>query len=239
MPSKNANDAERYLAAHKDHVRTSEAGWAAVDDYAADHLLAGADPVLAEILAANAAGGLPSIDVSPTQGKFLNLLVSMTGARRILEIGTLGGYSTVWMAMALPAGGRITTLEYSPRHADVARANFARAQVSDRIDIRVGAALDTLPSVSGAFDLVFIDADKPNNSNYLKWALRLSRPGTVIVLDNVIRNGGVIREGSGDANIDGARGAFELLKSEPRIEATALQTVGSKGWDGFIIGRVK
>lgn len=239
MASTNAADAERYLAAHKDHVRTSEAAWAAVDDYATDHLLADADPVFAEILAANTAAGLPSIDVSPTQGKFLNLLVSMIGARRILEIGTLGGYSTVWMAKALPVDGRITTLEYSPRHAEVAKANFTRAGVADRVDIRVGPALDTLPSLTGPFDLVFIDADKPNNSNYLDWALRLSRAGTVIVLDNVVRNGGVVREGSGDANIEGARGAFELLKDNSRIEATALQTVGTKGWDGFIIGRVK
>lgn len=239
MSNKNADDAERYLAAHKNHVRTTEAAWGAVDDYVAGHLLADADPVFAEILAANAAAGLPSIDVSPIQGKFLNLLVSMTGARRILEIGTLGGYSTVWMAKALPADGRITTLEYSPRHAEVATGNFARARVEDRIDLRLGPALDTLPTLAGPFDLVFIDADKPNNSNYLDWALRLSRAGTVIVLDNIIRNGGVVREGSGDANIEGARGAFELLKSHPRIEATALQTVGGKGWDGFIIGRVK
>jgi predicted O-methyltransferase YrrM len=239
MPSKNVADAEKYLAERKTQVRTSEVAWAEVDDYVTAHLLADADRVFTEILGANAKGGLPSIDVSPTQGKFLNLLVSMTGARRILEIGTLGGYSTTWMAKALPAAGRITTLEYSPKHAEVARANFARAGVADRIEVLVGPALETLPTLTGPFDLVFIDADKPNNSNYLDWALKLGRPGTVIILDNVVRGGGVVREGSGYVNIEGARGAFELLKSHPRIESTALQTVGSKGWDGFILARVK
>jgi len=239
MPNKNAADAENYLAERRAQVRTSESAWTEVDEYVTAHLLADAHAVFADILRANAAGGLPAIDVSPAQGKFLALLVAMIGARRVLEIGTLGAYSTVWMARALPTAGRVTTLEYSPRHADVARANLIRAGVADRVEVIVGPALDTLPTLTGPFDLVFIDADKPNNSNYLQWAVKLSRPGTVIILDNVIRNGGVVKAGSGDANIEGARGAFELLKSHPGIDATALQTVGQKGWDGFIIGRVK
>ena len=217
----------------------SQSAWSDVDRYITEHLDADADPVFGDVLAANAAGGLPAIDVSPAQGKFLGLMVRISGARRVLEIGTIGAYSTIWMARALPAGGRITTLEYSQKHAAVAQANLARAGVADRVEVIVGAALDSLPKLAGPFDLVFIDADKPNNANYLDWALKLSRPGTVIILDNVIRDGGVIRERSDDANIEGARKAFELLKSHPRVEATALQTVGSKGWDGFIVGRVK
>jgi len=217
----------------------TEKVWSEVDTYIGAHLLADADPIFADILRANSAGGLPAIDVSPAQGKFLALLVQITGARRVLEVGTLGGYSTVWMAKALPAGGTITTLEYSPKHAEVARANFVRAGVADRVEVLVGPALESLPKLTGPFDLIFIDADKPNNSNYLQWAVKLSRPRTVIVLDNVIRDGGVIKARSGDADIEGARGAFELLKSHPGIETTALQTVGQKGWDGFIIGRVK
>jgi len=213
--------------------------WSEVDTYIGAHLLADVDPVFADILRANSAGGLPAIDVSPAQGKFLALLVHIAGARRVLEVGTLGGYSTVWMAKALPAGGTITTLEYSPKHAEVARANFVRAGVADRVEVLVGPALESLPKLTGPFDLIFIDADKPNNSNYLQWALKFSRPGTVIVLDNVIRDGGVIKARSGDANIEGARGAFELLKSHPRLDATALQTVGQKGWDGFILALVR
>jgi predicted O-methyltransferase YrrM len=192
--------------------------------------------VFAEVLKANAVGGLPSIDVSPAQGKFLNLLVKISGATRILEIGTLGGYSTIWMASALAAGGTVVTLEYSPKHAEVARANFARAGLSKVIEIRVGPALDSLPGLTGPFDLIFIDADKPNNANYLDWAARLGRPGATVVLDNVVRDGKVVDAGSTDANVTGSRAAFELLKSHPRIDATALQTVGSKGWDGFVLG---
>jgi predicted O-methyltransferase YrrM len=217
----------------------SEKSWSEVDTYIDDNLLGGSGPIFEQVLAANAAGGLPAIDVSPAQGKFLNLLVTMTGAASILEIGTLGGYSTIWMARALPKGGKVTTLEFSERHAAVARENFARAGLTDTIEVRVGSALDNLPKLTGPFDLVFIDADKPNNSKYLEWALKLSRPGTVIVLDNVIRDGGVVNAQSSDANIKGARGAFEFLKSHPRIDSTALQTVGSKGWDGFILGVVK
>lgn len=220
----------------------SEERWSEVDDYIVDRLLP-SDPLMDAVLAANRAGGLPAIDVSAAQGRFLELLVRITGARRILEIGTLGGYSTIWMARALPADGRVVTLEYSPRHADVARANFERAGLGAQIELRVGAALDTLPGVEkdglGPFDLVFIDADKPNNPGYLDWAVRLARPGTVIVLDNVIRDGAVIRERSGDASVGGARAGFDFLGTHPRLVATALQTVGAKGYDGFAIALVR
>ena len=240
MADEKMSDGERYLAERRTMpAKPVASGWSEVDAYIGEHLLADADPVFAEVLKANAAAGLPAIDVSPAQGKFLNLLVRIAGARRILEIGTLGGYSTIWMAKALPAGGAVVTLEYSKKHAEVARANFVRAEVAEAIEVKVGAALETLPGLKGPFDLVFIDADKPNNSNYLDWAVRLSRPGTVIVLDNVVREGGLVREQSGDANIEGARGAFELLKSHQRVDATALQTVGQKGWDGFVLGVVR
>jgi predicted O-methyltransferase YrrM len=220
----------------------SEKLWSQVDAYIVDKLLPD-DPVMEQVLAANRDGGLPAIDVSAAQGRFLELLVRICGARNILEIGTLGGYSTIWMARALPQGGRVVTLEYSPRHAEVALANFARAGVSDRIEVRVGAALDSLPGVEkdglGPFDLVFIDADKPNNPNYLEWAVKLSREGTVIVLDNVVRDGRVIDAESMDASIVGTRKAFDLMASNPRLRATALQTVGAKGYDGFAIAIVE
>jgi predicted O-methyltransferase YrrM len=217
----------------------SEQAWSDVDTYIGDNLLAGADPVLEAVLRANAAGGLPAIDVSPAQGKFLNLLVTIAGAKRILEIGTLGAYSTIWMAKALPAGGAVVTLEYAPKHAAVAKDNLARAGLLDRVEVLVGPALDSLPKLSGTFDLVFIDADKPNNSNYLQWALKLSHPGTIIILDNVVRDGRVLDASSGDANVEGARSAFELIRTEPRLDATALQTVGLKGWDGFVLAVVR
>jgi predicted O-methyltransferase YrrM len=215
--------------------------WSEVDSFIVDKLLPD-DPVMAQVLEANRKGRLPAIDVSAAQGRFLELLVKIAGARNILEVGTLGGYSTIWMARALPPGGRIVTLEYSKMHALVARGNFQRAGLEDRIELRIGAALDTLPGVEkdglAPFDLIFIDADKPNNSNYLDWAVKLARRGTVIVLDNVIRDGGVIDAGSGDASIVGTRQAFELLGSHPRLKATALQTVGAKGYDGFAIAVV-
>lgn len=239
MSHDHAADAERYLAERRNLAARTENAWSEVDDYIGDNLLADADPIFEAVLRANAAGGLPAIDVSPAQGKFLNLLVTISGTRRILEIGTLGAYSTIWMAKALPAGGAMVTLEYAAKHAAVAKENLARAGLLDRVEVMVGPALDSLPKLSGAFDLIFIDADKPNNSNYLHWALKLSHPGTVIVLDNVVRNGRVVETGSGDVNVEGARGAFELLKAEPRIDATALQTVGLKGWDGFVLGRVR
>lgn len=217
--------------------------WTKVDHYIHEHLLADANDEFGAVLAANAAAGLSAIDVSAVQGKFLNLMVTISGARRVLEIGTLGGYSAIWMARALPADGRLITLEYSPHNAEVARANFVRTGVADKIEVIVGAALDTLPQLEtrgeAPFDLVFIDADKPSNVGYLRWALTLSRPGTIIVLDNVVRDGEVIDPNSRDPNVLGSRAAFEFLRNEPRIHATALQLVGTKGWDGFAMGVVK
>lgn len=210
--------------------------WGRVDDYIVDKLV-DESAALADALKANAAGGLRPIDVSAAQGKFLHLLVRMSGARRVLEVGTLGGYSTIWMAKALPAGGSIITLEYEPHHAEVARRNVERAGYSDRIEVRVGAAAETLPVLAAEkpepFDFVFIDADKPNNTTYLDWAIKLGRPGTVIVLDNVVRDGQVANAESRDPNVLGSRGAFELIAANPRLSATALQTVGAKGYDGF------
>jgi predicted O-methyltransferase YrrM len=216
--------------------------WAAVDDYIAGQLLH-ADPVLEAALAANRDAGLPAIDVSPAQGKLLNLLATIAGAKRILEIGTLGGYSTIWLARALPPDGRLVTLELDPRHAMVAKANIERAGLSDLVDLRVGPALKSLEALAreGAapFDFVFIDADKPNNRNYLGLAMKLSRPGTVIVCDNVIRDGDVLDTNGRDANVEGARAAFAFIGADERLEGTAIQTVGAKGYDGFAIAVVK
>jgi predicted O-methyltransferase YrrM len=218
-----------------------EKTWSEVDDYIVAKLLP-ADAVQDETLRRNAADGLPAIDVSAAQGKFLNLLVRMNGARRILEIGTLGGYSTIWLARALPPGGTIITLEYEPRHAATARKNLDRAGFGEMVDIRVGAAAESLPALAAEgvapFDFIFIDADKPSNPIYLDWALRLSRPGTVIVLDNVVRNGGVVDKASRDPSIIGTRAGFDFLAANPRLDATALQTVGAKGYDGFALGIV-
>jgi predicted O-methyltransferase YrrM len=215
--------------------------WSTVDDYIVERL-AGADPALDAALTANAKAGLPEIDVSPAQGKFLHLLAKMIGARRILEIGALGGYSTIWLAKALPPDGRLISLEADKHHAEVAAANIARAGLSGLVAIKVGRALDTLPSVeaegAGPFDLIFIDADKPNNSAYLAWALKLSRPGSVIICDNVIRDGAVADAQTRDASALGARRLFDAIAAEPRLSATALQTVGAKGWDGFAIALV-
>ena len=208
---------------------------AEVDRYIAERLIPD-DP--SWVLAANAAAGLPSIDVSPAQGRFLALLVRITGARRVLEVGTLGGYSTLWMARALPEGGHLTTLEADPHHARVARANLGQAGLSTRVTLAEGPARDTLPRLEGPFDLVFIDADKPGNPTYLKEAVRLARPGTVIVLDNVVRDGRVVEADSRDASVQGSRAAFDLISAHPRLTATALQTVGAKGWDGFAMAVV-
>jgi predicted O-methyltransferase YrrM len=213
------------------------ADWQDVDAYIEGRLVP-ADPALQAALAANAAAGLPAIDVAPTQGKLLNILARMVGARRILEIGTLGGYSTIWLARALPADGRLVTLEAVPRHAAVARENIARAGLGDRVEVRVGAALDSLPGLEGPFDFIFIDADKPSNPDYLDWALRLSRPGTVIVCDNVIRGGRVADMGNRDPALVGTRALFDRLGDDARLTATAIQTVGAKGWDGFAIALV-
>jgi len=197
------------------------------------------DPALEDALKANAAAGLPAIDVAPNQGKLLYLIAQLLGARRILEIGTLGGYSTIWLARALPAGGTLVTLEVDPKHAEVARANLARAGLTQVVDVRVGRALDTLAALAGQrFDLVFIDADKPNNPAYLAWALRLTRPGGAIVVDNVVREGAILDATSDDPRIQGTRSLFEAVAREPRLEATAIQTVGGKGHDGFVLARV-
>ena len=215
--------------------------WTEVDRYFCD-LLAPADEKLDAALAANRQASLPSIDVSRLQGKFLDLLVRVTGARRILEIGTLGGYGTIWMARALPEGARIVSLEVNPRHAEVARANLLNAGVLERVDLRVGCAIDSLPileaSGAGPFDLIFIDADKPSNADYLAWALKLSRPGTLIITDNVVRDGKVVQAKNADADVQGVRRFAEMMAAEPRLSATVLQTVGVKGYDGFALAVV-
>jgi predicted O-methyltransferase YrrM len=216
--------------------------WIAVDDYIVGKLL-GEGRQLTDALAANATAGLPAIDVSPAQGKFLHLLAKAVGARRILEVGTLGGYSTIWLARALPADGSLITLEIDPRHADVARANLDRAGVGDKVDVRVAPALDTLDALKAAqgnpFDFVFIDADKENNANYAQAAIGLARPGALIVVDNVIREGRVLDAQAEDSAVRGTRRLFDMLANEPRLESTAIQTVGVKKWDGFVIAVVK
>jgi predicted O-methyltransferase YrrM len=215
--------------------------WAAVDRYLTD-LLVRPDAALEAALQDSAAAGLPSINVSPTLGKFLYLLARVQGARTILEIGTLGGYSTIWLARALPADGRLVTLEAEPKHAEVAHANLARAGLADVVEVRLGPALETLPQLAaegrGPFDLIFIDADKPAYPDYLAWSLRLSRKGSLIVADNVVRNGAVIDPASDDPLVQGVRRFNELLAAEPRVSATALQTVGGKGYDGFALALV-
>lgn len=210
--------------------------FAAVDAYLVEALLA-PDPALDQALADSHAAGLPAINVAPNQGKLLMLLAQMVGARRILEIGTLGGYSTIWLGRALPADGELITLEYDPKHAEVARRNIARAGLAAQVEVKVGAAIDTLPSLTGPFDVCFIDADKASNPDYFTWALRLSRPGAVIVVDNVVREGRVV-DADGDANIQGIRRMNAMIAAEPRVSASAVQTVGSKGWDGFCLIRV-
>lgn len=218
------------------------AQWAAVDDYIA-RLLLPPDPLLEAVLLANAAAGLPAHDVSPAQGRFLQLLVRIRGAARILEIGTLGAYSTIWMARALPPGGRLITLEADPKHAEVALRNIAAAGLADQVELRCAPALESLAQLeaeqAAPFDLVFIDADKPNNPAYLEWALKFSAPGTVIIGDNVVREGAILDAESTDERIRGVRRFYELLAAEPRFDATALQTVGSKGYDGFALAVVR
>ena len=215
--------------------------WNAVDRYFSD-VLVPHDAVLEAAIADSITAGLPQIHVAPNQGKLLNLLARSIGARRILEIGTLAGYSTLWLARALPADGRLVTLEFDAKHAGVARANFMRAGLDSRIDLRLGKALDTLPKLAaegaGPFDFTFIDADKASIPEYLGWALKLSRPGSMIVIDNVVRDGAVIDTASTHASVQGVRRMNEMLASDPRLDATAIQTVGSKGYDGFAIALV-
>jgi predicted O-methyltransferase YrrM len=219
----------------------TEDKWKAVDGYLSDQLVA-SDEALDAALEASAAAGLPAISVSPTHGKLLHLFARLVGARRILEIGTLGGYSTIWLARALPPEGRLITLEADARHAGVARANIQRAGLEGSIELRLGAALETLPVIAaeegGAFDLIFIDADKQNIPYYFDWALRLARPGSLIVVDNVVRGGKVVDAASSDPSVQGVRRFLEMLAAEPRVSATAIQTVGLKGYDGFAVALV-
>jgi predicted O-methyltransferase YrrM len=219
----------------------SQTLWTAVDDYIVD-LLVKPDDALNAALSTSAAAGLPSISVSAAQGKFLHLLAKIHGAKRILEIGTLGGYSTIWLARALPSSGRLVTLELSEKHAEVARANIDRAGLSPLVEVQVGPALESLARLvaekADPFDLVFIDADKANLAEYFGRALQLSRPGTVIVADNVVRRGAVIEQGNEDPNVQGVRRLNELISREKRVTATEIQTVGSKGYDGFALAVV-
>jgi len=213
--------------------------WSAVDEYLAQQLLP-EDEVLTQILANNRRAGLPEIDVSPMQGQLLALLVRMTHAKRILEIGTLGAYSTVWMARELPSDGELLTLEFDALHAAIARENIEFAGLTRQVRVKEGPALQTLESLGERppFDLIFIDADKPNNPNYLKWALHYSRPGTLIIGDNVVRDGEVTNPSSTDDRVQGVRKFIEMIGDNPRLTATAMQTVGTKGWDGFTLAWV-
>lgn len=212
--------------------------WQAVDDYLAATLIP-EDAVLTGALARSEAAGLPPINVTPAQGALLNLLARLLGATRILEIGTLGGYSTIWLARALSASGIVVTVEAAPAHAAVARDNFAAAGLADQVEVIEGPALEMLPTLrdQAPFDLIFIDADKPNNPGYVEWALRLIRPGGLIILDNVVRGGRVTEPGAG-ADVTGVRAALDMLAADPRVRATALQTVGGKGYDGFALAYV-
>lgn len=205
-----------------------------------DSIVVGDDPALTAALQASDAAGLPSIAVSAQQGKFLSLLTAAVQARRVLEIGTLGGFSTIWLARGTGPEGRVVTLEYEPKHAEVARANVERAGLGDRVEVLVGAALDTLPTLSsGPYDLIFIDADKENYPAYLNWAVRLARPGSVIVADNVIREGRVLDPNSDDARVQATRQTLQLMGEDPRLDTAVIQTVGAKHWDGFAIALVK
>lgn len=223
------------------HEESDRALWTAVDAYIGD-VLVPSDEALDAALATSHEAGLPAIHVAPNQGKLLALLATIRGARRILEIGTLGGYSTIWLARTLPAGGRLITLEADPKHAEVARANIARAGLADRVEVRVGKALDLLPRLEAegqpAFDFIFIDADKVNIPEYFDWSLKLSRPASVIVVDNVVRKGKVIDSATGDANVNGVRRFNEKVSRTPHVTATTVQTVGSKGYDGFTLAVV-
>jgi predicted O-methyltransferase YrrM len=219
----------------------SQDHWTAIDRYLTD-VLVPADEALDHALASAEAAGMPAINVAPNQGKLLHVLARSVGARRILEIGTLAGYSAIWLARALPAGGRLVTLEFDPKHAEVARKNLARAGLSHAVEVRVGAAIETLPKLeaegAGPFDLVFIDADKQSTPEYFAWALKLTRPGALIVVDNAVRGGKVADDRTDDANALGMRRFLAALAAEPRVTGTAVQTVGSKGHDGFAIAIV-
>lgn len=219
-------------------VTEHQALWSAVDDYIGNTLIR-QDYALEAALEESRAAGLPPYNISAPQGQFLHILVRSVNARRILEIGTLGGYSTIWMANALPEKGKIVTLEVDESCARVARRNFERAGVANKVEMIFGRALETLPAIAGPFDLVFIDADKQNNPDYFQWAMKYIRPGGVIIVDNVVREGTVIDEDSDNASVIGTRRLNEMIAAEPRVTATVVQTVGSKGYDGFLIAWVK
>lgn len=214
----------------------SQEQWSAVDDYI-EGLFIPSDPVLDAALKASEQAGLPAIQVSAAHGKMLHLLAQAVGARRILEIGTLGAYSTIWLARALTPGGHLVTLESNPKHAEVALSNLARAGLSEIVQVRLGPAIETLPQLAaehrGPFDLIFIDADKQGYAGYFAWAVKLSRPGTLILADNVVRKGAVTDAKNEDSMVQGIRRFNEAVKAEPRVSATAIQTVGNKGYDGF------
>jgi predicted O-methyltransferase YrrM len=225
----------------KPPYKTQDDKWIAIDDYIAENFL-DEDPALDATLAASEAAGLPEIQVAPLQGKLLMMLAASLGARNILEVGTLGGYSTIWLARGLAEGGRVVTLEIDPGHAAVARKNFENAHLADRIEVRVGAALDTLAALhaehAGPFDLIFIDADKPSTPDYFDWAVTLARKGTLIVVDNVVREGAILAVQSENKHVKGLRSFYARVAADPRVTATALQTVGNKGHDGLAIVRV-
>jgi len=218
-------------------MESTPAAWSDADAYLAD-LLVGHDPDLEAALAAQREAGLPAIEVAPVSGKLLNLIARISGARRVLEIGTLGGYSTIWLARAVGVEGRVVTVEAEADNAAVARASIDAAGVGDRVDIRIGRGADVLPTLVGGFDLVFIDADKESNTVYLDWAAKLGHPGTVVILDNIGREGEIVRDDSTDPKVVGTRDGLRMLGEDPRFDATALQTVGVKGWDGIAVAVV-
>lgn len=218
-------------------MESTPTAWSEADAFLSD-LLVGPDADLESALSAQREAGLPEIEVAPVAGKLLNLLVRISGARRVLEVGTLGGYSTIWLARAVGPGGRVVTIEAESDNAAIARASIDAAGVGDRVDIRVGRGVDVLPTLVGGFDLVFIDADKDSNTIYLDWAAKLGHPGTVVVLDNIGREGEIVRDDSTDPKVVGTREGLRMLGEDPRFDATALQTVGAKGWDGFAIAVV-
>lgn len=220
----------------------SDPSWSDVDDFIVDHLI-GEDLVLDACLAANARAGLPEIDVSPAQGRMLELLARGVRAKHILEIGTLGGYSAIWLARALPDDGRLVSLELEPQYATVAHTNIESAGLTDKVEIMVGEAVSSLAALEAnrtpRFDFIFVDADKENYAVYLEYAIRLARPGAMLVFDNVVREGGVINPASSDPKVPGTRELYSALRNHPRVDATAIQTVGSKKWDGFLLGIVR
>jgi predicted O-methyltransferase YrrM len=218
------------------------AGWIAVEHFLSD-VVVHPDSALQHAVATALEAGMPPIEVTPNAGKLLKLLVQLSGARRVLEIGTLAGFSTIWMAQGLPDGGRLVTCEYLPKHAEVARANVEAAGLGSKVEIRIGAALDTLPALEAEgtdpFDFVFIDADKENNPHYLDWAIRLGRPGTTVVMDNVVWEGAVLDPSLDTVNAPGIISALQMMGEDPRLDGTVIQTVGSKGWDGFALAVVR